>query len=329
MVTASKSQMRKLLTRVCLWGGGALIVALASGAALQWSLSHLTLSNSIAPGKLIDVGGHRLHLLCEGAGGPTVVLEPGLPGSSLAWASVTAEIARFTRVCTYDRAGYGWSETSPSPRTTGNIVRELRLLLQNAAIDPPYVLVGHSFGGLVVQLYAGRHLNEVAGMVLVDSSHPDQVSQTAHVDSVSALGLIVGILAPTGVPRFFFPVPAGKPESRDEVVRNMEKELLKTTRSLRTVASELAGLRESLREVSADRPNLGHKPLIVLTEGRRRTGLWYDMQEDLAQLSAASDWQIAEDAGHFIHHDRPDLVVSAIRHVLVQVRPGARQHTGK
>ncbi len=295
---------------------------LSSGVILQWALSQHTLSNTAAPGRLIDVGGHRLHLHCEGAGGPSVILEPGLPGSSVGWESVTADISRFARVCTYDRAGYAWSETSPSPRTAANIVRELRLLLQTAGIDPPYVLVGHSFGGLVMQLYAGQFPSEVAGMVLVDSSHPDQVSRTVDLDSASTIGLVVGILAPTPIPRFFLPLPEGSPESRDNSVRKMERELMMTTRSLRTTAAELAGLRESLKEAAANPPNLGHRPLIVLTEGRKPE-FWHEMQEDLTNLSEVSDWQIVEDAGHFIHHDRPEVVVDAIRRVLDQVRSGA------
>ncbi len=320
---ASKPSMSRSQTRVAIWVAGLLIVALALGAALQWALSHRALSNTIPPGRLVDIGGHQLHLLCQGERAPTVILEPGLPGSSLSWESVTADIAKFTRVCTYDRAGYAWSETGPAPRTTDSIAQELRLLVQNAAIEPPYVLVGHSFGGLVVQRFAGRFPSEVAGMVLVDAAHPDQVSQTVELDSATALGRAIGLLAPTGIPRFFFPVPAGSPESRDPPVLRREKQMLKTTRSLRAIAAELAGLPESLQQVKADPPNLGRKPLIVLTEGRRRAEFWHAKQEDLTQLSEASDWRIIEDAGHFIHHDQPDLVVDAVRDVLEQLRAGA------
>ena len=312
--------MRKRLSRIAIAIGGALASALAVGAVLQPVLSWRTLSNSAAPGRLVDVGGHQLHLLCQGNGSPVVILEPGLPGSSLAWESITADIAPFARVCSYDRAGYGWSDIGPSPRVAGNIVHELNALLQAAAIEPPYILVGHSFGGLMMQLYANRYPAEVAGMVLVDSSHPDQVSQTTDLETVSVLGPVIQLLAPVGIPRFFFPVPAGSPESRDDSVRRLERELLKTTKSLRTVASELAGLRESLIDAGANRPNLEQRPLIVLTEGRRGAKFWHEMQEDLTKLSDVSEWHIVEGAGHFIHHDRPEAVVNAIRRVLEQVR---------
>ncbi len=315
--------MRKLLARVCLWAGGALLLALASGAAVQGVLSHLALRGNSAPGQWVDVDGRRMHLLCAGTGDPTVVLEAGLPGSALTWASITADIAQSARVCAYDRAGYAWSEAAPPPRTAGNLVRELRLLLQNAGVEPPYVLVGHSFGGLIVQLYAGRFPHEAAGMVLVDSSHPDQALRTADLERMNVLARAVRILAPLGVPRLLMSVPAGGPQSRGEAVRAMEKELLMTTRSLRTMAAELAGLGESLREAAAAPPKLGGKPLVVLTEGRRRAEFWHAMQQKLSALSAAGDWRIAENAGHFIHHDRPRLVADAVRRVVESVRSDA------
>ena len=318
---ASNREMRRLLIRIAAWIGATLVLALVSGVALQWILSHRTFRDTPPPGTLIDVGGHRIHILCQGDGGPTVILETGLPGTSLAWESVTSDIAGFARVCTYDRAGYAWSESGPSPRTAGTIVQELHLLLQRAGAEPPYVLVGHSFGGLAAQLYASRFPDEVAGMVLVDSSHPDQVSQSASLESATALGNVIRVLGPLGIPRFFFPVPAGSPESRDESVLAAEEQLLKTTRSLRTTAAELAALRESLRQVAADRPNLRGKPLVVLTEGRRKARFWHEMQADLANLSSASHSEIVEGAGHFIHHDRPDAVVSAVRRVVEALRP--------
>jgi pimeloyl-ACP methyl ester carboxylesterase len=124
-----------------------------------------------APGQMVDVGGHRLHIHCQGdhaLGSPTVVMESGNGEPSLTWAAIQPEVARFARVCTYDRAGLGWSERSPKPRTVGNVVDELHTLLARAGLEPPYVLVGHSMGGGLVRLYAREHPDQVAGMVLVD-----------------------------------------------------------------------------------------------------------------------------------------------------------------
>ena len=153
-------------------------------------------------------------------------------------------VATFTRVCVYDRAGYGWSETAAGFRTTGNIVQELRLLLRNAEIEPPFVLVGQSFGGLVVQLYAARFPDEVAGIVLVYSFHPDQGLRTEEVDAMNALGRRARVLAPFGLLRVMLPVPTGNPDSRDSLLRLQEKRLLATTRSIRAMGSESTRLRD-------------------------------------------------------------------------------------
>ena len=126
------------------------------------------------PGRLVDVGGHRLHVLDSGKGHPTVVFEAGLPGSVLSWHQVQQELARLVRVVSYDRAGLGWSDPGPEPRTAERIVEELRLLLDRAGVPGPYILVGHSFGGLTTRLFAARYPDEVAGLVLVDPVGPGE-----------------------------------------------------------------------------------------------------------------------------------------------------------
>ena len=141
--------------------------------------------------EMVVVGGHRLHIDCVGQGSPTVILESGLGTMSVDWANVQPEVAKTTRVCAYDRAGTGWSEPGPEPRDPQQIARELHTLLGNAGIDGPYVLVGQSFGGLYVRMYAAQYPKEVEGMVLVDASHPGHVdpppagsggdAQTAHL----------------------------------------------------------------------------------------------------------------------------------------------------
>src|SRR6202050_3740914 len=125
-------------------------------------------------GQLVDVGGYKMHIDCIGQGSPTVILDSGLRDSYISCHKVQPQIAQFVRVCSYDRAGLGYSDSGPHPRTSKDIAGELRTLLHNAGVAPPYILVGHSMGGYDVRLYASLYRGEVAGMVLVDSSHPEQ-----------------------------------------------------------------------------------------------------------------------------------------------------------
>ncbi len=134
------------------------------------------------PGRLVDVGGYRMHIDCIGKGSPTVVLDSGLSDSSLSWYKVQPEVAKFTRVCSYDRAGLGWSEPSRNPRNSGVFAEELHTVLHNAKINSPFVLVGHSMGGYDVRIFASRFPSEVVGMVLVDSAHPDLAKPAARTE---------------------------------------------------------------------------------------------------------------------------------------------------
>ena len=156
-----KALLGLVLVLALLAGVGAVYQAVATGRAQR---------AQPAPGVLVDVAGHRLHLACVGEGSPTVVLDAALGNMSAHWALVQQEVARTTRVCTYDRAGLGWSEPGPGPRDAAHITSELHTLLANAGIPGPYVMVGHSFGGLYTQLFAARYADQVAAVVLVESS---------------------------------------------------------------------------------------------------------------------------------------------------------------
>ena len=294
------------------------MVAVSAALGFQALLSHLSLRDNPPPGRMIGVNGRQVYVRCAGEGSPTVILQAG--HISLTWMSVFSKISELTRVCTYDRPGYGWSEPASSPRTAETMVQELRMLLQAADIKPPYVLVGHSFGGLLMQLYATRFPDDFEGIVLVDSSHPDQVHRTSDLRGLDTIAKALRILGPLGLARMVLPVaPAGDPTSRDSAVIDLERELLMTNRTLRAIAAESSAMRQSLLQVADSSVDLGDKPLVVLTQGRRRAEFWYQMQEDLSRLSRSSDWQVVDDAGHFIHHDRPDVVVDAIRRVLGQI----------
>lgn len=312
--------MNNSLKRVVLWVGATVLVAVIATTVLQALSSHLSLLDNPPPGRLVELNGRQVHVLCYGEGSPTVILEAGLPGGSLAWMSVLPKIAEVTRVCAYDRPGYGWSQATTSPRTAETIVQELRMLLQNADIEAPYVLVGHSFGGLLMQLYATRFPEGCGGVVLVDSSHPDQAHRTLDLKKIEGIAQAMRILGPLGLARMLLPVPAGNPDSREASVRELERDLLMSNRTLRAVVTEMSSLRQSLQEVADSSVSFGDKPLMVLTEGRRQDETWQAMQEDLSRLSSNSAWQVVADAGHFIQHDRPDAVVEAVRRVLGELR---------
>ena len=126
------------------------------------------------PGTLAPVGPHRLHYRCEGEGAPGVIFDAGIAASSLSWTRVQPQVARFTRTCSYDRAGLAWSDPGATPRSMPTLVDELHRLIRHAAIPAPYVLVGHSFGGLVIRAFARAHRDEIAGLVFVDPLHPEE-----------------------------------------------------------------------------------------------------------------------------------------------------------
>jgi pimeloyl-ACP methyl ester carboxylesterase len=162
--------VRNILVTVA---GLAIFVAFV-GYSYQVIQTHLDARRFPMNGTLIDVGGHKLNINCTGAGAPTVVLETGLETLAMSWEKVQPGIEKFTRVCVCDRAGYGWSEAGPLPRTSLQIAKELHQLLRNAGEKPPYLLVGVSSGGMHVRVFNGLYPNDVAGMVLVDSSVEDQ-----------------------------------------------------------------------------------------------------------------------------------------------------------
>jgi pimeloyl-ACP methyl ester carboxylesterase len=197
---------RSLLWRIlkCLIASLGLIVA--AGAVFQLSMTLWESHIYPPPGKLVDIGRLRLHINCTGAGSPTVIMEAGPNDSSVIWQLVQPDISRFTRVCSYDRAGFGWSDAPNEPRTSWNIANELDRLLARAAIPGPYVLVGHDFGTLDLRVFTARHRQQVAGMVLVDSVHPDIHNRPPF--NVAAQSTITNVYyrvipwtVPLGVPR--------------------------------------------------------------------------------------------------------------------------------
>src|SRR5215208_3357713 len=180
-ISLSSVSSRRIIRRIgtALLGLVVVLWALAVAGAIYQAIATMRAERAYPPpGEMVDVGGYSLHINCVGQGSPTVVLDAGSGGFSAQWVRVQQEVSGITRVCAYDRAGMGWSEMGPEPRDAKQITSELHTLLGKAGIEDPYVLVGHSFGGMYMQTYAARYPDEVAGVALVDSStDPDQFSQ--------------------------------------------------------------------------------------------------------------------------------------------------------
>jgi pimeloyl-ACP methyl ester carboxylesterase len=286
-------------------------VLLLAGVAYQSVAGRLDLSKYPHPGRLIDVGGHRLHLHCTGGGSPTVVLESGGGSGMLAWRKVQPKVSRWTRVCSYDRAGFGWSELSSQPRTIRRVVEELRVLLDEGAIDGPLVLVGHSLGGVYAQFFAMTYPDAVAGVVLVDATHEETLERLPNY-----AGWVDGIVALTrklrvaGVSRLF-------PQNADPTMRAFNN----SNRHLDALGSEEEMVARNLAELKAVGVSLGDRPLIVLTsEQTNRFGFVQPLQEELAERSNRGKQIIVENSGHSIHIDQPEAVVAAIREVVEMTR---------
>ncbi len=270
------------------------------------------------PGVLIPVGDHRLHLNCRGSGLPAVILDAGLGGNSLEWRRVQALLADRFMTCAYDRAGYGWSEGGPLPRTSQRIVFELNALLRSAAIPTPFVLVGHSFGGLNVRLYASYYPQQVAGLVLVDAAHEDQFDELAMSGDLGSL--------PVGS-NFFLTSRPGVPPNLPPSVRSLAKAMNAEYKTHRALRGELSAFRLSAAQVKNAAVD-DAIPTALLTRGRR---VWPNTVDGARMESAwrrlqtrlAENWQrtrhiIAHDSGHYIHLDEPALVADAVTWVALR-----------
>lgn len=259
--------------------------------------------------KLVDVGGgRRLHIRCSGMnfeGSPVVVLESGAGNDSSVWDRVQPEAAKFTRVCSYDRAGLGSSDPVPAPRTIVALTEDLHALFVNAKVTGPYILVGHSLGGILVRLYASYYPAEVVGMILVDSAHEDEPDR--------GLALI-------------------PPDTLKEMLKQLKPGDLVVQTQERIDNGSIRALMNALNWHS-------DIPLIVLTQGRpygpdmfavpsiapKAYQLHLALQRDLMRRSSRGRQVIAKKSGHGIHQDQPELVIDAIRQVVKEVKTTGRR----
>ncbi len=297
------------------------------------------------PGQLIDVGGFRLHMHCTGEGSPAIVLDAALGGSSLSWSLVQPELAKLSRVCSYDRAGFGWSDAGPMPRTAGRIADELRTLLDRAGVSPPFLLVGHSFGGLVALIFARRFRSETAGMVLVDPAHAEDwvrpaPKEQAQIDRGVRLCRYGALSARTGLARVVAglvhlgqltlargltkAVSRGGLSRQDEVilapiwklpaeVRPVLAQFWTKPQFFDALGSQIASVSTSAAEVlDATAGGFGDLPLITISS--TDPGDYRLRQQDaLAALSTRGRHIMASRSGHWIPLDQPDAVIDAVK----------------
>ena len=252
-------------------------------------------------GKLVDIGTHKLHINSMGEGGPVVILDAGLSGTSLGWSLVQSEVSKFTKVYSYDRAGYAWSDESPLKRTSYNIAEELHTLLHKENVAGPYILVGHSFGGCNMLMFANRYPEETLGVVLVDSVHEDMLKelpepQRSVFERSQWILSMVGykrIKGPSAeIEQMFQPLPK---EIKNIYVAQMNK-----TNYTKTIAREMACLNESLLQLGESQVHLQDKALFVISAGivpnDAEGKIWSNLQKKLLIKSNRAKQMIAKKA---------------------------------
>ena len=289
-----------------------------------------------APGRLVDIGGRRLHVNCSGSGSPTVVLEAGASSFAIDWSLVQPEVAKSTRVCSYDRAGSGWSDPRPDVETPPRVIQDLQTALRAAGEKPPYVMVGASRGGFFVRLFTATHPADVVGLVLVDPSSEDRLFTMFNGKAVTIASLTAEQyrslqptapvpIAPrqpqTGAP--FDRLPAPLYETRVAIDRKLIASMPPTVppEVVLEVGEADRAMQAAFAEARANQQHpLGDRPLVVLTRGLDSTQPVIDVHAALARLSSNSRHVVVKDSGHEVHLFQPAVVVQTIRDVLQAVR---------
>ena len=296
------------------------------------------------PGRLVSVDGHQMHLNCAGSGSPSVVIDAGNDSFSLEWTPILQALSATTRVCTYDRAGYGWSEPGLTPRDGTRVVAELHTLLQAAGEGGPFVLVGHSLGGVHVRIFAAQYPEQVAGMVLVDTASPLVVTPEYEQERRSTIGFyqVMELLSRSGVLRLLGPLGGenAMPVTARKLPAELQEaylEMLLDPQQYSTAVSEMEQIPKTFEQASQLESTvqpLPDWPLIVLTAGKTdapgstpfnvKTMAVEAQQIEalhlLTGLSSRGEQRVVQESGHLMHLDAPQAVVQAILDVVNAVR---------
>ncbi|MET9340429.1 alpha/beta hydrolase [Nonomuraea sp. NPDC003804] len=310
---------RRLLRRGALWAAGLLALAASGGFLYETVARQDDAARHRMPGRLVDVGGHRLHLHCTGTGAPTVVLEAGLAESSASWEPIQRRLSEGNRVCSYDRAGYAWSRQSPSPPTAERAAEDLHALLAAAGEAGPYVLVAHSFGGNSVRIFADRRPELTAGLVLVDVT--DETAAGAIEVSRPLLAVqftAYQLAARLGLLRLFgdaFVPASATGAAREHAV------VVYGSGSMAAARAEAWAAADGAAQVRATvRPRAwGDLPVVVISPSGQETTATA-RAADLAALSTHGRLVVADTADHYVHIARPGLVLDAVQEVIAAAR---------
>lgn len=332
---------------------GTLTLSVVAGAVYQVIETRRDRRRFPPPGQLVRFNERRMHIHVTGQGTPTVVFESGMGASCLSWTLVQPQVAQFSRAVSYDRAGHGWSDPAPEPRTARHIAQELNTLLNATGLPGPYVLVGHSFGGYVNRVFAHLYRDRVAGMVLVDSVHPAEwkkptAEQLRMIEAGLRYAWIAVWLARLGFVRFclarlarglpglgwaaastFGVGTAAAVQRIAGEIRKLPAPILPVVRALWSQPKNFLSLGQHVAALpvsaaqAAVLSSLGDLPLVVLS-GDHHAEPHIDWQRELAQLSSRGRHLVASDCGHWVHLDHPEVVTSAIREVVTAARSAAR-----
>ena len=332
--------MRRWLKRVGLGIGALVVFVLVAGTGYEAYARHEARTEFPPPGRMIDLGGRRIHLDCRGQGAPTVMFEAGLDiYGSLSWSAVQDSVASFTRACAYDRAGIMWSDPKSGAQHADAVADDLHATLAAAGEEGPFILVGHSLGGIYILDYENKFGHQVAGLVFVDASHPDQNRRLKAAGygqltqpAPSAVVLLSKVTW-TGWTRLL---------GDSETLPNFSARASAATKayasaSMAAAMNEALHIDQTLSDVGAA-PALGERPIVVLTalqpfpdavlksqkmtqsDGLKVQAIWKDLHDDEASWSSNSRHQLVPDSTHYIQFVRPDVVIEAVREVVDAVR---------
>ncbi|MGW8959307.1 alpha/beta hydrolase [Paenibacillus sp. NPDC055715] len=330
-------QRRRTWTRIVFFVISCLLLVVISGFVYEWIASKQDKLQYPPLGKMVDAEGYRLHIQKLGSGSPTILLKSGRGESSLSWRDIPEKLSSFATVISYDRAGYAWSEEAATPRTGENIVRELHVALKNADIQAPYILVGHSLGGMYSRLYAQTYRDEVAGLVLVDARPENDARRTNEIyakeqPKVNPSPLIPILLKKSGAFRLFpnFML-MGRVEYQD---RKSFVSIVASPKYFRSVADE--GDLANTTEDAIRGQHLGNLPVHVIARGIQQNltqfGIskngndqiersWQIGQREMLNISTNSKFVVAKKSEHMIIHNQPELVIQVIRELISNISP--------